>query len=180
MMSNRLQINDNSPYKFEHGYPTDSTVELAYNNTYLGRAKEAYKFFYPTMVTEAMIQELPASDKPNQVGAKFTAGPRHQFLTANSDTPYAYGALDLRTDGPMVIELPPGKFIGFVNDHNTRWVLDMGTIGPDKGEGGKHLVLPPDYKGNIQVRVRLGRFYLLSAPCPLREASPRRSSRLIA
>jgi hypothetical protein len=140
---------NSSPYKFERGYPTASTVELAYNNTDLGRAIEAYKFFYPTMVTEAMMQEVPASDKPNQVGVKFVTAPRHQFLTANSDTPYAYGVLDLKADGPMVIELPPANFIGFVNDHNTRWVLDMGNNGPDKGQGGKHLVLPPDYKGNI-------------------------------
>ena len=39
-----------SPYKFEHGYPTASTVELAYNNTDLGRAIEAYKFFFPTLI----------------------------------------------------------------------------------------------------------------------------------
>ena len=49
----------------------------------------------------------------------------------------------------MVVELPPGKFIGFANDHNMRWVLDMGTNGPDKGQGGKHLILPPDYNGTV-------------------------------
>jgi hypothetical protein len=145
-----------SPYKFEHGYPTATTVELAYNNTDLGRAIEAYKFFYPTMVTEALMQLAPPSDKPNQIGIKFAAGPRHQLLTGNSDTPYATGVLDLKADGPMVIELPPGNFIGLVNDHNTRWVLDMGNNGPDKGQGGKHLVLPPDYKGNIPAGYYVG------------------------
>jgi hypothetical protein len=140
-----------SPYKFEHGYPTASTVELAYNNTDLGRAIEAYKFFYPTMVNEAEMQAISSASNNNtsQIGLKLAAEPRHQIFTANSDTPYAIGVLDLKTNGPMVIELPPGNFIGFVNDHNMRWVLDMGNIGPDKGQGGKHLVLPPDYKGNI-------------------------------
>jgi hypothetical protein len=138
-----------SPYKFEHGYPAAGTAEIAYNDTDLGRAIEAYKFFYPTMVNEAEMQIMPSSDKPNQIGIKFAAGPRHQLFTANSDTPYAIGTLDLKADGPMVIELPPGNFIGLANDHNMRWVLDMGTNGPDKGQGGKHLILPPDYKGNV-------------------------------
>jgi hypothetical protein len=48
----------------------------------------------------------------------------------------------------MVIELPPGSFIGFATDHNQRYVLDMGLNGPDKGQGGKYLILPPDYQRN--------------------------------
>jgi len=28
-----------------------------------------------------------------------------------------------------------------------RWVTDVGFTGPDKGEGGKYLLLPPGYKG---------------------------------
>jgi len=75
-------------------------------------------------------------------------GPRQVGFTLNSDTPYGSGVLDLK-DGPIVIELPPGPFIGLVNDHNQNWVLDMGLPGPDAGKGGKHLVLPPDYKGDI-------------------------------
>jgi hypothetical protein len=45
----------------------------------------------------------------------------------------------------MVIELPPGAFIGLVNDHHQGWVLDMGLPGPDGGKGGKYLILPPSY-----------------------------------
>jgi hypothetical protein len=145
--------------KFEHGYPVASTVELAYNNTDLGRAIEAYKFFYPTMGVEAQMQSTVSAlgnNGPNQIGIKVAAGPRHQIFTAQSDTPYSLGVLDLKVGGPMVIELPPGNFIGLVNDHNMRWVLDMGINGPDKGQGGKHLVLPPDYKGNIPTGYYVG------------------------
>jgi hypothetical protein len=49
----------------------------------------------------------------------------------------------------MIVELPPGNLIGFVNDHNMRWIFDMGNNGHDKGQGGKHLILPPDYQGNV-------------------------------
>ena len=30
-----------------------------------------------------------------------------------------------------------------------RWVIDVGITGPDKGEGGKYLFLPPGYSGQV-------------------------------
>jgi len=145
-----------SPYKFEGGYPAAGTSKLAYDASDLRRAIETYKFFFPTVSTEALMQQMPGGEKPNTVWVKMATAPRHQIPTGNSDTPYAFGPLDLKAEGPMVIELPPGTFIGFVNDHNMRWVLDMGTIGPDKGEGGKHLILPPDYQGDVPAGYYVG------------------------
>ncbi len=92
-----------------------------------------------------MQQGFTAGGKANEVGTVTATSPRQQFGAANADTPYAIATVDLRSSGPMVVELPPGPFIGFVDDHNMRWVQDMGTIGPEKGHGGKHLILPPDY-----------------------------------
>jgi hypothetical protein len=51
----------------------------------------------------------------------------------------------------MVIELPPGPLMGAANDLNQRWVMDLGLPGPDAGQGGKHLFLPPGYSGEIPV-----------------------------
>jgi len=28
-------------------------------------------------------------------------------------------------------------------------VMDMGVPGPDAGKGGKHIILPPDWKGEV-------------------------------
>jgi hypothetical protein len=53
--------------------------------------------------------------------------------------------------------LPPGTYLGLVNDHNMRWVLDMGGNGPDKGQGGKHLILPPDYQGDVPTGYYVGK-----------------------
>ncbi len=53
--------------------------------------------------------------------------------------------LDLR-DGPVVVESPPNT-LGMVNDFFFRYVADMGNAGPDKGQGGKYLYLPPDWEG---------------------------------
>lgn len=69
------------------------------------------------------------------------------FLTANADTVYALGVLDL-TKGPVVLEVPP-RFLGTIDDHWFRWVIDIGLPGPDRGEGGKYLIVPPGYQGQL-------------------------------
>lgn len=78
--------------------------------------------------------------------------------TPNSDVIYAMGYVDLKEDGPLVIEVPPG-LQGILDDFWQRgicsegkiegrvWCGDIGLPGPDHGKGGKYLLLPPDYKG---------------------------------
>jgi len=72
------------------------------------------------------------------------------FLTGNTSTVYAINMLDLKKDGPTVVEIPAGAGPGTVNDAYFRFVIDMGAPGPDKGKGGKYLILPPDYEGDLQ------------------------------
>ena len=67
------------------------------------------------------------------------------FLTANADTPYFLSFIDL-SDGPMVVETPP-NVLGIFDDMWFRWVIDFGFPGPDRGEGGRYLLVPPGYDG---------------------------------
>ena len=69
------------------------------------------------------------------------------FLTANADTVYYISVVDL-SNGPMVIEQPP-KSVGTINDMWFSWVIDIGFPGPDRGEGGKYLIVPPGYDGQF-------------------------------
>ena len=69
------------------------------------------------------------------------------FLTANADTIYFWVNLDV-TKGPIVVETPP-LALGVVDDMWFQWVTDFGLPGPDRGEGGKYLFVPPDYKGEL-------------------------------
>lgn len=39
--------------------------------------------------------------------------------------------------------------LGFINDHWFRYVTDFGNLGPDEGKGGKFLVLPPGFEGEL-------------------------------
>ena len=69
------------------------------------------------------------------------------FLTANADTVYFFVNLDV-TKGPIVVETPP-LALGVVDDMWFQWVTDFGLPGPDRGEGGKYLFVPPGYKGEL-------------------------------
>ena len=43
----------------------------------------------------------------------------------------------------------PPNVLGFINDFWSRFVTDVGKPGPDRGEGGKYLLLPPGYTGAV-------------------------------
>jgi hypothetical protein len=117
----------------------------------------AYRFWYPSVSVEGIFNgNCEIGFKDGEVLGIAAAGPRQIGFTLNSDTPYGSGVIDV-AKGPVVIEVPAGPYIGLVNDHHQGWVLDMGLPGPDKGEGGKHLVLPPDFKGDIPSGYHVGR-----------------------
>jgi hypothetical protein len=144
-------------YTFERGFPNGDTSQRARDDADLQRAIIAYRFWYPTVSTEGIFNgNREVGLKDGEAMGIAAAGPRQLGFTLNSDTPYGSGVLDV-SKGPMVIELPPGPFIGLVNDHNQGWVLDMGLPGPDAGKGGRHLVLPPDYKGEVPAGYHVGR-----------------------
>jgi hypothetical protein len=144
---NRPTAADFADYAFSGGFPTTDTIRRAYDDTDLIRAIEAYKFFFPTVSMAAIWKgNLHAGLKPNAGSLLMMGSPRQMVLTPNSDTPYTGTALDL-SDGPVVIELPPGPLMGVVNDLNQRYVMDLGLAGPDAGKGGKHVVLPPNHGG---------------------------------
>jgi hypothetical protein len=68
-----------------------------------------------------------------------------ELLTANATTPYAVAAADLtKTDGMVEIVVPPGPVGGLVNDGQMRHVVDLGLAGPDRGAGGRYLILGPE------------------------------------
>jgi hypothetical protein len=142
---------ETSTYAFERGFPAnDETIQAARDATVLRRAVEAYKYFYPTVATEAVMQQfVPHGAVPNKVGIIMPQDPEQQFSVANQDTPYVIAVFDLKDAGPMVIEVPEGPYIGLIDDHNMEWFGDMGTIGSGKGKGEKNLLVPPGYEGEI-------------------------------
>jgi len=73
----------------------------------------------------------------------------NQSPTPNVNTRYMYFFCNTKQDGPVVVELPPAvpgaSFYGTIGD---AWYVPLVDIGFE-GKGGKYLVLPPDYKGDV-------------------------------
>jgi hypothetical protein len=142
---------------FRGGFPTSAASQKARDAEDFERAVTAYRFWYPTVSCEGIFnggRELGLN--VNEDMMILSAGPRHVVFTANSDTPYGSGMFDLK-DRPLVVELPRGPFIALADDHHQRWIMDMGLPGPDAGKGGKHLILPPGYKGEVPSGYHVGR-----------------------
>src|SRR6516225_3486048 len=147
--SRRNRMTDVTGAVLEQGFPAEDAAKNVRDEADFQRAVTAYRFWYPTVSAEGIFngnRTIGLAD--NEAMGIASTGPRQVGFTLNSDTPYGAATLDL-SNGPMVVELPPGPYIGLVDDHHQRWVCDMGIPGPDGGKGGKHLILPPGYQGPI-------------------------------
>ncbi len=65
------------------------------------------------------------------------------LITANATTPYLLNFIDLGETGPLIIEMPAGPTAGGVSDFWQREIGVMGEMGPDRGRGGRYLIVPP-------------------------------------
>jgi len=65
------------------------------------------------------------------------------IITANATTPYILNFFDLSETGPLVLDLPAGPTAGGISDFWQREIAVTGEMGPDRGEGGRYLVVPP-------------------------------------
>jgi hypothetical protein len=131
------------------GMPSKETIDKVYDNLDFTHAFEAFVNTLQGVSIRALHKAfLSIGVKDNEVLVfSELMDAKSLYLTANADTVYYMGMLDL-TKGPMVLEVPP-KALGAVDDYWFRWVIDIGLPGPDRGEGGKYLILPPDYDGPL-------------------------------
>jgi hypothetical protein len=135
--------------RFSDGFPDDATVEKLFDNLDFQRAVQAYLLGIAPIDMAVMRKMLISWGPPNYTMAIWEelVHPRFIGLIYNTSTSYCYTWIDLH-DGPLVVEVPP-KVYGAVNDHWCRWVVDLGQTGPDKGQGGRYLLLPPGYDSKL-------------------------------
>jgi hypothetical protein len=135
---------------FTDGYPDDATTETIYDNLDFMRGVDAFLNAMPGASAEALrVGWGRAGADNNQTVLIFEdlMDSRSLFLTGNTESIYNLMWLDTK-EGPLVIETPP-NILGIVDDHWFEFVGDIGNAGPDKGQGGKFLLLPPGYDGAI-------------------------------
>ncbi|MFN7805125.1 MAG: DUF1254 domain-containing protein, partial [Planctomycetaceae bacterium] len=132
--------------ELENGYPTAPTVQKVFDTLDSQRACQAYLWALPLMAMQQW---------QNEHLTKFEAGKcdyvdyltfqdKLGLLTANATTPYIMAFPNLEETGPLVFEIPAGPTAGGFTDFWQRPITDSGQTGPDKGAGGKYLILGPD------------------------------------
>jgi hypothetical protein len=134
---------------FFDGFPDKATAEKVYDNLDFQGGVQSYLNALPAVSIEAFRQSYSKIGPVNQTVliSEQLLDSKSLFLTANTTTPYTVLYLDTK-DGPLVLEIPPAV-LGPLDDAWFRWVIDVGVTGPDKGAGGKYLLLPPGYTGDI-------------------------------
>lgn len=144
---------------FVEGRPTEATAKALRDELLFERAVQAYLWAMP------LINTLGMKDGSEQCfGQGYNVLPiwkkrldaKTLITTPNSDVLYAMGYVDLGRDGPLVLDAPP-RMQGILLDVWQRPIPmdgglffgDVGLAGPDGGAGGKFLLLPPGYAGEV-------------------------------
>jgi len=137
--------------KFLDGAPYPETAERVYDYLDTMRGVDAFLKGMPGASLQALIHgnhDVGAVECHQVMITDKLMDSASLFLTANTSTMYVIPTLNLKRDGATVVEAPMGM-LGAFNDAWFRYMQDIGPAGPDKGKGGKYLVLPPDYEGDI-------------------------------
>ena len=131
------------------GVPDEATTQKVYDNLDLQRATQAFLSTIQVASLVAMERGLRGFGPPNTTVVQFEdlMDSKALWLTPNTVSIYQAAWMELG-DEPMVMETPP-DVLGFIDDAWFEYVVDFGNAGPDKGKGGKFLILPPGYKGEV-------------------------------
>jgi hypothetical protein len=135
--------------EFKDGAPTTETMQKVYDSLDYVRGVDAFMNSFSGASAYAIregFHSIGAEDNTVVIFSELMDS-NSLFLTANADTIYTLAILDL-TKGPLVIEVP-AMALGTLNDMWFGWIIDIGFPGPDRGEGGKYLILPPGYDGPL-------------------------------
>lgn len=139
------------PVKVARGLPVGpAEIKKLFDQLDFQQATQAYLWSLP-LVSFAEWQTVHADvfgATDHDIVLYTNYADRLGILTANATTPYFIAFFDLKKSGPIVIELPPGPVAGGVADFWQRETGAMGEMGPDKGAGGKTLILAPGEKAS--------------------------------
>jgi hypothetical protein len=127
-----------------NGYPTDATVERVREEVDYQRAVQAYIHYLPAVGFQTFRNAHfgPLGGKAGDLIIYRTTEQKLPILTPNDTTTYIVSWAELSdTGGLLMYEVPPGPTGGGVLDIWQRPVSDTGMVGPDRGRGGKFLIV---------------------------------------
>jgi hypothetical protein len=134
--------------KLESGYPSEEAINKLYDERDFQRACQVHTWALPMVGFHALhlAQRDQIGVKDGDVAIFLDLADKKGMLTPNITTLYAFTFWNLNQKGPLVIEAPAGLIAGGVLDLWQQPITDIGQTGPDKGAGGKYLILPPGSK----------------------------------
>jgi hypothetical protein len=109
---------------FFDGYPDDATTQLVYDNLDFMNGVQAFLNAMPGASAEAI---------------------RTGWASQGADNNQTLIIMENLMDSKSLFLTPNTESI----DHWFKYVGDFGNAGPDKGKGGKYLLLPPGYTGEV-------------------------------
>jgi hypothetical protein len=136
--------------QFFDGFPDDATTQKVYDNLDFMNGVNAFLNAISGASAEALRTgwgSQGADNNQTMIIMENLMDSKSLYLTPNTESIYHMAWFDT-SKGPLVIETPP-NVLGIIDDHWFRFVADFGNAGPDKGKGGKYLLLPPSYDGAI-------------------------------
>lgn len=132
---------------------TPSPEELS-RRTLEQRAITAAIWGMPIVSANAMRQAFFRDAKANYndivFWSKFSDW-KNQTTTPNTSTHYVYFNFNTK-DGPVVVDIPPAVGAGLFGSLLDAWQVPLADVGPrgeDQGNGGKYLLLPPNFDGDV-------------------------------
>ena len=132
-------------HDFINGLPTKETTQKLFDEMDFQRATQAYIWALgPVSMMEWQREAAQKFGAGNLDIVRYaTYQEKLGILTANATTPYLITFSNLAETGPLVFEIPAGATAGLANDYWHAIIGDMGLTGPDKGKGGKYLIVGP-------------------------------------
>lgn len=135
--------------RLDDGFPDERTTQAVYDNLDFQRGVQA---FLNTMPGASVTAFRPAlrnfgAVEGNVLLFEEPMDSKALWLTPNTSVIYYASWIDTK-NGPVVLETPPNT-LGILDDHWFRYISDFGNAGPDQGRGGKFLLLPPGYTGEV-------------------------------
>jgi len=135
----------------DHTLPTAESRQKLYDELDFQRAVQAVIWAEPAVNNALFQRGMEAVGVPNLGAMVYDARmhPGQETLTPNQSVVYLYDSINLKETGPVVHIVPASPINAGFFDMWMRPVLDFGTVGPNKGNGDRILILPPGYDGPV-------------------------------
>ena len=135
--------------KFFDGVPTAETSQKVWDHMDFSRAVECMIMCTPAASLAGFRRGIREYGPDNETAIIWETrlDSKGLLLTGNTTVVYLFMWFDTK-NGPLVIE-SPSNVLAIIDDFWFHYVSDVGNAGPDRGKGGKYLLLPPGYEGDI-------------------------------